>query len=187
CYTFCILFFGCASSPPVHFYLLDSGDHSSVESATSAEGDQMIGIGPVRFPDYLDRPQIVTRSGDNELVLSETHRWVEPLEENFSRILAVHFSRLTGSSISIEPSRNRTSLDLRIIIDVVRFDTDANGNINLVSYWQVENQDSTQRIAQRRSTIEITGYSNSNYPAIVDSMSEAVARLAGEIAGALTD
>jgi uncharacterized lipoprotein YmbA len=76
---------------------------------------------------------------------------------------------------------------MRIIIDVIRFDTNANGDINLVSYWQVENQDGTQKISQRRSDIQISGYSSSNYPAIVSSMSEAVARLADEIAEALTD
>ncbi len=183
----CLVLSGCASSPPIQFYLLDTGNTGAVSSPTVNLSGKAIGVGPVRFPDYLDRPQIVTRSSDNELVLSDTHRWAEPLEENFSRFLAEQFSRLTDSSISIEPSRNRTSLDMRIIIDVIRFDTNANGDINLVSYWQVENQDGTQKISQRRSDIQISGYSSSNYPAIVSSMSEAVARLADEIAEALTD
>ena len=184
----CVLLYGCASSPPVHFYLLDMGNTNQTSSETSSTQNKLIGIGPVRFPDYLDRPQIVTRASDNELVLSDIHRWAEPLEENFTRILAEQFSRLLGkSSISIEPSRNRTSLDVRITVDVIQFDTDSSGEIHLISYWRVENPDGSQRLSPRRSNIRISGNSNSNYPAIVNAMSEAVTQLAIEIANELSD
>ena len=47
-----------------------------------------IGVGPVTVPDYLDRPQIATRSSSSSLQFSEFDRWAEPLEKNLMRVLA---------------------------------------------------------------------------------------------------
>ena len=186
-YLIFILLTGCASSPPMHYYLLDSGNANQAAISSDSQ-DKVIGIGPVRFPDYLDRPQIVSRSSANELVLSDTHRWAEPLEENFTRILAEHISRTLGTpSVTIEPSRNRTKLDLRISIEVVQFDSDANGDIHLVSYWRAENPDGSLQVPQQRSHIQVSGYTTDNYPAIVSAMSKATAQLAAEIAASIPD
>ena len=58
-------------TPPSHFYVLNS--LASLEGMSSSQGqsDVIVGIGPVTFPEYLDRPQIVTRTGSNELYFAE--------------------------------------------------------------------------------------------------------------------
>jgi len=35
----------------------------------------VLAVGPVRIPDYLHRPQIMTRSEGNEIRMVETERW----------------------------------------------------------------------------------------------------------------
>ena len=39
----------------------------------------VIAVGPVRFPDYLSRPQIVTSTGPNQFRFSEFERWIDRL------------------------------------------------------------------------------------------------------------
>jgi len=47
----------------------------------------VLGIGPVTLPDYLDRPQIVLRTSQNELVFSEYSRWAGSLATDTVRVL----------------------------------------------------------------------------------------------------
>ena len=54
----------------------------------------VVAVGPVAIPDYLDRPQILTRSGPSELQLAEFERWAGSLEKDVSRVLAENLSTL---------------------------------------------------------------------------------------------
>ena len=53
-----------------------------------------VGIGPVSVPAYLDRQELVTRIGQNQLRLSERDRWAEPLSENIARVVSQNISAL---------------------------------------------------------------------------------------------
>ncbi len=86
---------GCAGTPNSRFYLL--------EPLTGAPGPEgtvpldraiSIGLGPVTLPEYLDRPQIVTRTDRNTVLLAEFDRWAEPLSGNVSRTLAENLTYL---------------------------------------------------------------------------------------------
>ena len=58
-------------------------------SEPAPKGDAIaIGVGPVVFPAYLDRPEMVTQVSANELNVDEFHRWAEPLRDNFTGVLA---------------------------------------------------------------------------------------------------
>ena len=56
-----------------------------------------IGVGPIRFPDYLDRPGIVTRSSGNTIEIAEFDLWAGSLKDDFMRILAENLSILLGT------------------------------------------------------------------------------------------
>src|SRR5437879_2194311 len=65
---------------PAKFYLLTpTADPPSVQTAAvqSSAGGFTLGLGPVKLPPYLDRPEVVTRSAPNRLDLSKTDRWGE--------------------------------------------------------------------------------------------------------------
>jgi hypothetical protein len=70
-------------------YFLLPMRHSSVNPCGSS-----LGIGPIRFPGYLDRQEMVTRTAPNRIDLSENDRWAEPLEANFARTLSQNLSSL---------------------------------------------------------------------------------------------
>jgi uncharacterized protein len=66
---------GCASTPPSRFYTLSAMPKVlPVNLPADLPGDFSLGVGPVNIPQYLDREQIVTRVGENELVLAEFDR-----------------------------------------------------------------------------------------------------------------
>ena len=60
-------------------------------------GQISLGVGPVRLPGYLDRREIVTRVAQSRFDVSENDRWAEPLDENFTHVLAQNLSVLLGS------------------------------------------------------------------------------------------
>src|SRR5262249_57455732 len=91
--------------------LVQPEDTGTKEPATGA--DAFLGIGPIKFPGYLDRPELVTRSSPNRFEVAENDRWAEPLEENFVRVLTRNLAALMKSdrivtypwAPSLRPSR----------------------------------------------------------------------------------
>jgi uncharacterized lipoprotein YmbA len=61
-----------------------------------------IGINPIVVPAYLDRPQIVTRIGANELEMAKFHCWAEPMEDSLGRVLAEDLSNLLFTRTAIK-------------------------------------------------------------------------------------
>jgi uncharacterized protein len=65
---------GACASTPSRFYILNTLSASETIPGTAAAQGPVIGVGPITLPKYLDRPQIVTRVGRNQLALSEFDR-----------------------------------------------------------------------------------------------------------------
>ena len=53
---------GCGSTAPSRFYLL-TPMVDSTDARPAHEQGLVLGIGPVQLPEYVNRPQIVTRVG----------------------------------------------------------------------------------------------------------------------------
>ena len=80
---------------PSRFFTLSSlrqVEEASLKNSNKPE-KMFLGIGPIKFPGYLDRQEIITRRGENRFMMSEHDRWAEPLEENFTRVLAQKYLR----------------------------------------------------------------------------------------------
>jgi uncharacterized lipoprotein YmbA len=119
------------------FFVLTPISDPSVPSAPVTSARPLaIGLGPVDFPDYLKRPQVVTRTSANELDFSPVDRWGEPLEVNFNRVLSENLSQLLGTSDIIDyPWSRRTDINYQVVINVQRFETDSNGQSQLRARW----------------------------------------------------
>jgi uncharacterized lipoprotein YmbA len=145
-----------------------------------------IGIGPVKIPEYLNQPEIVTRIAQNEVRLDEFAKWAEPLENNISRALAENFSSLLClRSIVIFPWGRQTPIDYRIDVHVIQMDGVLGGNAFLDVSWSIA--DGTDRkkspLVTKRSTYkESTG---GDYGAFVSAQSRNLASLSQEIAEAI--
>ena len=72
-------------------------------------------VAAVRLPEYLERPQLVTRSGDNRLQLEEFHQWGGNLGKDLTRVMAENLSLLLGSdAVVAAPHTQRTRPDYRV-------------------------------------------------------------------------
>jgi len=126
------------------FFILTplSGVRSSTMTASTAatpDPQLTLGIGPIDFPDYLRRPEVVTLTSPNQIKLSQNKRWGEPLDKNFSRVLSEDLSRLLNTQrIEKYPWPHKTQVDYQIVIDVQRFETSADGQSQLLARWIVK-------------------------------------------------
>ena len=139
---------GCATTPPSRFYIL-----SAVEADTAAQPAgpaTAVGVGPVELPKYLDRPQIAVRSGANELLYNETHRWAEALQDNVTDVLAENLARLVPTDrVTVFPWGRMTTIDYQVVAEISRFDADASGNVVLSANWKLYREQSREVVAQK--------------------------------------
>ncbi len=177
---------GCASSKPSRFYLLSPmAEPGDVRPAFPAANEVTIGVGPVELPPYVDRPQIVTRSGSNRLHLAEYDRWAEPLKHGVARVLAENLSTVVGTDhIVLFPWKASETPDYQIVIVVTRFDTTVTGTAVLTARWSIMAKGKQHKPMTRQSSIHRDVESQS-YEAIVSAESWAVAKLSEEIAAAI--
>ena len=82
------------------------------------------------------RRQIVTRGPGSELHYDQFNRWAEPLEESFTRSVALNIdSRMEDVIVIIFPSGRLDELDVRVMGRVLRFDADSDGFAVLDVQW----------------------------------------------------
>lgn len=182
------LFFsaGCANTKPSRFYTLTSSGPSKTQSLPDPSShDLAIGIGPVVFPEYLDRPQIVTRAGRNELKISKFHRWAGTLRDEFCRALAENLSALLSTDrVSIYPWKSFVPIDYQVDIFVIRFDGEIGGNIILSSHLNIIGGTGKKILFSKKSTLSVSAEDES-YEALVAAQNRALSHLSEEIAKAI--
>ena len=95
----------CSTTPDVKYYTLNPLSDMQPDIPQGVSGDTLvIGVGPVEFPRFLDRPQIVTRRSQNRVEVSEFHRWAGSFSENFTGVGQKYFHASTcglGGRISL--------------------------------------------------------------------------------------
>jgi hypothetical protein len=180
---------GCAGpSPRSNYYLLSAlPDQETGEETTAAFDGLSVGIGPVSFPGYLDRPQIVIRTGPNEISFSEFDRWAEPLKNNFMRVLKEDLvDRLKTDSIFVYPWPAGAVFEFQVSVEVARFDARPGGNATLEVQWMILRDHDGKVVVSRRSSYRADlGGSDAN--AIVAAQSRTVAAFSRDVAAAVTD
>jgi uncharacterized lipoprotein YmbA len=176
---------GCGTTPPAKFFLL-SPTATPPASAPDGARARRLGVGPVDLPEYLDRPQIVTRMVNSELRLADDRRWAEPLRDNFTRVLSDDLSAALGTTeVYTFPWWPSQPIDYQIIVKVLRFEGDASGNVTLVARWTIRGGPERKNLFWQRSTVSVPISSPNDYDSLVAASSAALAQLSGEIAAAI--
>jgi hypothetical protein len=138
----------------------------------------------VTIPGYLDRPQIVTRLGPEELSVADFDRWSEPLREGVSRTLADNLATLMGTDrISSFPWAKPPAGQVQIVVDVTRFEGVGGTMVILGARWRILGSDGSERVVRQASITE--AMSAQGYNALVAAMSRALGTLSQQIAAAV--
>ena len=142
-------------------------------------------VGPVTVPGYLDRPQIVTRKGRDEIELAEFALWSEPLKNSVSRTLGENLATLLRTDrVAIFPSRGCRVVQYQVVIDVARFDGSTEGDLVLDARWRIQEGNGKELVMGRSTLNEATGAPGCVAQAA--AMSRALGRLSQDVATALT-
>jgi len=182
-----LLLSSCGTSPPSKFYTLEAmSGRETAQIAPDRQSNLHIGIGPVKFAEYLERSQIVTRTNAAEISLAETHRWAEPLHNNFARILAENLSILIGTDkISLQPSQNWSDIDYQVVVNVWQFDVSKQGKATLEASWSIRGKGGSELLTMKKSIFSTNPESTTSYTDMVIALSRTVEMLSHEIAAVI--
>ncbi|HEY1268736.1 MAG TPA: PqiC family protein [Candidatus Binatia bacterium] len=144
--------------------------------------DISLGVGPVRVPGYLDRDQLVTRVSESRFDVSENDRWIEPLDEDLSRVLTQNlYTLLKSDRIFRYPWPNGRFITHQIDIEVLRFEATAANEAQLSARWAVI-ETATKQLLASKTTFVKRPIQGSTKDAAVDALSLTLADFSREIA-----
>lgn len=129
---------GCGTLKPVKDHATQHLLDPLVPDRTLTAATPAIAIGRPSLPGYLDRQQLITRSGGT-LMMSPRDIWAEPLDAAISRVTASNLSRLTGS-MNIQPVESFTTLDYSTLLElkIARFEPDEGNQLILQGTWKLQ-------------------------------------------------
>ena len=181
---------GCSLSPrpdPTRFFDLSSiGEVAEAERAASPL-DVRVGVGPIRLPDHIDRPQLVTRIGPNELQISQNDRWAAPLRDDIVRTLAENIALLLGTErVRTYPWFGSWTPAYTVEVDFLRFESDTTGRAQLTAGWRIRAGASGERLHADRAEIRRAA-AGPGAEAAVAAQSEALAELSSRLVEAIRE
>ena len=170
---------GCAGSPPTNLYTLSAAPAADTRSPQSPA---VVALGPVTLPDYIDRPQIVTRKNAYQIELATYDQWAAPLYDMLPRALVEDVAlRLPSDRVVAFLQVDDASFDYRIAVDVSRFDVDATGAATLAARWQLYARSTAQALLVADETLQ-RRIEGQGYDAYAAALSGVLADLGDRIA-----
>jgi len=171
----------CGTTAPNRFYLLTPESNNSVPTE---KVNLNIGVGPVKFPQYLNRSQMFVTTEQNQLLLNEADRWAEPVDDGFKRVLAANLGNtLNGANANLYPWKHHEKVDYQVMATIYRFETTTSKETILHVYWQLLHQDKKVSEATQKYTTTAVSL---NYSDIAKAHSTLISQFATSISEAIT-
>jgi uncharacterized protein len=177
----CLVLAGClGSSRPIDYYTLTPLPRpAGVWDGGTAT---IVGVMPVAIPSSIDRPQIVTRTAENQLALSEYNRWAGSLKEDIGRALVQNLNDLLkGRPVSVLPETLAADPRYLISVTVNRLDGRLGETVWLNAAWSLRDLQA-KRTLTIRSFVKEEKASGPGYAELVSATSRAIEALSREIA-----
>lgn len=171
---------------PTRYAVLAAADElpGAPASASAAASALAVGLGPIVVPEYLLRPEILTRTDGTRLVPSPTERWGEPLDRGLERVLALDLRRALGAErVVVHPWFATEAPDVQVRVAFSRFERTGGGKVVLRATWSLDRIGSGATPIERETNVErATGGADGSAAAL--ALSEALAEMTREIAAA---
>ncbi|MCP4672261.1 MAG: membrane integrity-associated transporter subunit PqiC [Desulfobacula sp.] len=185
--TLCIFllsgfFLGCiGGTSPKSLHYVFSSSHK-LSTAKSFTDDYSLGVGPIKIPQFLERPQIVTRQEQNLLNINEFHRWGDSLEAQITNVLVENLSTLLNTpKVITYPWTRPFSPDYQLYIDFRRFDGNPEDSVIMDAIWRVVDTKNNKNLLTKR-TSQIVPTNGKGYKSYVAALNTALEKLSQQIA-----
>lgn len=176
-----------SSSPEPRFYTLKPIDKGEITQKFEIEPGTIVAIGPVKIPEYQDRPQIVTINKEGMLKFAQLDRWGEPLDSALGRLIADNLTiMLPEANFYIHPCNFAIPVNYQVVVDIIQLENRLGEGIFLVAQWSVIDVKNRKMLLTKRSGIRKTTYLR-NYSGLTGALSQACASLSGDIAASLAE
>jgi len=179
-----VLLAGCRSATsPVEFYTLSPIDTISEADKIVGLGDNLaVGVGPLQIPKIIDRPQIVTRIGPNQIHVDEFHRWAGSVYEDFLRVVTMNLSALLQSRLVVAfPWEDYFDPDYRIYMEINQFDGRLGQYAQLDVTWAIIGREARKILLVRKALIR-EPVQGEDYDTFVAAKSRILGTLSRQIA-----
>jgi uncharacterized lipoprotein YmbA len=135
----------------------------------------------VTIPQYLDRPDIMVRTGNYELVPMNGARWAENLSLTASRVLAADLeAALPSYEFMALPTGTDRRFDDRVTVELSSFETNAVGRAEASGRWTIVDGGSDRETMSRQFRYA-TDVRATDPRSIAEALSALLARVSSEI------
>jgi uncharacterized protein len=181
----CLTVAGCigGKSAPTQFYMLNPVPlETASPPPVAGQPTVYIVLDPIEVPEYLNRPQIVTQLDRSEYQLDEFNRWMEPLGDNLTRVIAENLSEmLAADGIDILSMSRPMEANYTVAVQILRMDGKRGQDMVLVARWSLFDQADNSLLLTKRSIIQET-VSDDTYQGLVLLQNRMIESLSREIA-----
>lgn len=172
-----LLAVGCASVP-VHYYSLVASP--SLPAGTTAYCCRIV-IASIKLPPAADRPEIVVRESDNQLLVLGNDLWIAPLRDEMR------------TALTNEIRRNLARLDKgsqdapsTIHVDVERFESQPSKQALIQIGWRVSVPGQPRELTTSCETVSQIAVGD-GVPALVQGYQQAVSAIGAQIAAGISN
>ena len=177
-----LLLVACGTTAPTRFYLMSPMPDTGQDASTVEKKDVSIALSPVKLPEHLNRPQMVTRQSGHQVRVDEFNRWAEPLDVQVTEILAENLSLLLGTEGVVITNRfKQADFDFHLSVKFIRLDGWPQKEAVLSCRWYLGTGDGPAGVHPRRFSIT-RAVEGSDTPDLVATLSHLLADLSREIA-----
>jgi uncharacterized protein len=134
----CCMLAACGSSPPTRFYTLNEIAPGSSGGAADAAAVP-VRVEPVAIPPELDRLELVSHTGPNQVRIADSDRWAAPLDEQIRRVLSDDLAARLPPNLVVDPNEPSTREPRRMLsVSITVFDADASCAVTLNARWTLQ-------------------------------------------------
>lgn len=179
---------GCLSvsnSPTPRFYMLPAVDGKLTNQTFKIASNVIIGVSPVKIPEYLNRPQIVTQDKDRLLTFAQFDRWGEPLDMALTRLTMKNLSiMLPQATIERFPGNPAVPVKYQVNMDVLQLESRLDQDLVFAAQWSIIDAPKKKMMLIKKSEFR-PPINPPAYSGLAKALGAANAALSAEIAAAL--
>lgn len=174
---------GPGKAPPMRYYVLNSSASADNKADTVAIlKDAIVGVGPIKLSQVLDRPQIIMRTSKNEIRIADLERWAGPLQEIVANVMVDNFAvLLPGTEVLKFPWQVMIPVTHQVAIDITQFDGMPGGDVILRTRWSILGE-GAKKILANKQTVLNEPIGGNTIAEMVSAQSRLLEKLCREIA-----